>query len=263
MRLISWDIGIGNLSYCTMDNEKIIKWDKIDILEDIRQKEHMCEGILKNGLSCSKKASVYDVKEEDRKYYCGMHGKNMLKIPKCELCCGINKNGKECKSKAVYYGDDYKYYCNKHSRDIDGKLNKYITVDNISFYERSKFLYEKLRIMDDILDVDIVLIENQPVYKNPIMKSIQMLLYSYYLMNDVKEIHLLNATQKMKVYDGPKIECNIKDTHERNKYLAKKYCAYFLRDDKDRLEYFNGYDKKDDLADTYLQGLYYIRNVKV
>ena len=95
------------------------------------------------------------------------------------------------------------------------------------------------------------------------MKSIQILLYAYYSLNTknrINEIHLLNATQKMKVYDGPKIDCQIKDTHERNKYLAKEHCKYFLKDDNEMLAYYNSYDKKDDLADTYLQGIYFIKN---
>lgn len=268
MRLVSWDIGINNLAYCIMNDKEIVKWDKIDILEDIRQETHICQGVLKNGNPCTKNASFYQKKENGREYFCGTHGKKMNKIPKHELCHGVNKNGNSCKLKASYYLDkeekEREYYCNKHIENLDEelkqKLKKYITVDNISFYDRSRMLYQKLGQLDEILDVDVVLIENQPVHKNPIMKSIQMLLYGYYLMHNANEIHLLNATQKMKVYDGPPIECQIKDTHERNKYLAKEYCKYFLKDNLEKLAYFNSYDKKDDLADTYLQGLYFINN---
>lgn len=267
MKLVSWDIGINNLAYCIMKDKEIIKWGLIDILEDIRPDIFQCEGTLKNGNKCSKKAGFYKQIDNNREYFCGTHSKDISKIPKHELCHGINKNGNKCKSKANYYIDrnEYKqYYCNKHQTTLDDEdkkiLKKYITIDNISFYERSKMLYEQLCKVDDILDVDIVLIENQPVYKNPIMKSIQMLLYGYYLQNNAKEIHLLNATQKMKVYDGPPIECEIKDIHAKNKYLSKEYCKYFLKDNPEKLTYFNSYDKRDDLADTYLQGLYFINN---
>jgi len=139
-----------------------------------------------------------------------------------------------------------------------------------SLVELDNFLYNKLdNLKNDILDVDEVIIENQPVYKNPVMKSIQMLLYAYYMLkgitkNDrINEIHMLNATQKMKVYDGPEIECNIKDTHEKNKYLSKEYCKHILKDNEEMLNYFNTYDKKDDLADTYLQGLYFLKSRKL
>ncbi len=271
MKIISWDIGINNLAFCIMDNNQIYKWNKIDILEDIRPKEYKCIGILKNGKICDNKASFYSLINGNRNYYCKIHSKkidNIQKILNHELCQTFNKNNKKCNFKACFYLDienNRKYYCNKHKYLLSDQNNikKYITTDNISFYERSQFLFNKLKKLNDILDVDAVVIENQPVYKNPIMKSIQMLLYSYYLLESkdiINGIHLLNATQKMKVYNGPKIECNIKDVHEKNKYLAKEYCKYFLKDNEEMLTYFNSYDKKDDLADTYLQGLYFIKN---
>lgn len=265
MKLISWDIGMENLMNCLMENKIPTKWIKIDILEEIRPKKHQCCGVLKNKLLCQKNASVYHIINDERIYYCKTHGKDMIKIPKHELCHSFNKNGKVCKSKAMFYTDDNKYYCNKHN--ISTETKKYITPDNVSFYEMSRFLYDKLdKLGDEILKVDKVLIENQPVYKNPVMKSIQMLLYGYYLMkeNEYKyEIVLINATQKMKVYDGPKIECNIKDVHARNKYLSIEMFRYIYRDNKELLEEFESDDKKDDKADVVLQGLYHIKNTKV
>jgi len=278
MKIISWDIGINNLAYCILENTKILHWDKIDILEDIRQKENICQGLLKNGNACSKKSSFYKINDEDlREYYCGTHGKGLNKILSHEICQCLNKSQNTCKLKAQYYelldNNEKKYYCNKHFYQCQNKDNikKYITLENITFYQRSKFLFDKLiKLGPMILDIDEVVIENQPVHKNPIMKSIQMMLYSFYMLNNsdqrFNEIYLLNATQKMTVYKGPKIECNIKDKHERNKYLAKEYCKYLLQNENENenkenigmLEYFNSYDKKDDLADTYLQGLYFM-----
>lgn len=282
MKIISWDIGINNLAYCIMNNKNIIKWDKIDILDDIRSPEHNCQGFLKNNNPCTKKASYFNENNNIRAYYCGTHcknQKNIKKILKHELCNDSLKNGNPCKNKAIYYyctinndNQEYnRYLCQKHSTDYgDDDLKKYITIENISFFERSQLLFDKLDKLcdcdqkdDNILDVEHVVIENQPVHKNPIMKSIQMMLYSFYMLrgkDKIKEIHLVNATQKMKIYDGPKIECKIKDTHEKNKFLGKEYCKYFLKDNQEMLDYYNSYDKKDDLADTYLQGLYFYKN---
>ena len=256
-KIISWDIGINNLAYCILTQEgDIIEWDVVDILRDIRKKTYICEMIMKNNKECGKKASFI----KDDKYYCGMHGKGYDKIIEYSECMENNKNGKKCSSKAQFYKDDI-YYCNKHSNGKDG-LNKYITEDNISFYDRCRLLYKTLDELDElknIQDVDIVLIENQPVFKNPIMKSLQMLIYGYYLKLG-KEIFLINAKNKLKIYDGPKIECQIKDIHAKNKYLGKEYCRYYLKDNEEKLVYFESFPKKDDLADTYLQGLYYLKN---
>ena len=268
MKIISWNIGTNNLAYCIMDNKEILEWDKIDILEDIRVKKKLCEGTIKNGNICNKKASLYNIIDENRHYYCKMHGKkkeNINPILDHELCYGYNKNNKKCQNKAIVYEDVdniRKYYCKRHQDQAVDQTKKYISINNISFFEKNQLLYGKLDKLNGILDVDEVIIENQPVYKNPIMKSIQMLLYGYYLINiqnhgRINKIYIPNATQKMTVYNGPKIDCHIKDTHEKNKYLAKEYCKYFLKDNQKMLDYFLSYDKKDDLADTYLQGLYF------
>ena len=162
-----------------------------------------------------------------------------------------------------------------------------------------------------LLDVDSVVIENQPSLKNPKMKSIQMIVYSYFLMygkvlnhneNKIQNVDFCNASNKLKVYKGPEISLDdlkkkkkkvdnnslITDFTEEKKdnleivdpetktkkstklsYTDKKKMAvahvkYFLKEskDEDNLEFFNEHKKKDDLADSYLQGLYVI-NIKL
>lgn len=270
MKIISWDIGIENLAYCIMDNDNILMWETIDILKDIRQNEYICEGLLKNGKECNNKAKCYENIENIKKYYCKKHGKKLKDIPEHELCEYTKKNNQNCKKKANFYenidNENKKYYCNQHKHIANNELHKYITVKNVSFFEKSIFLYNILNKLDDILDVDEVIIENQ---MHAEMKSIQILLYSYYLQEGIikngriNEIHLMNATQKMTVYDGPKMECNIKDPHDRNKYLAKKHCEYLLQNNLLMLEYYNSHKKKDDLADTYLQALYFLKCKKL
>ena len=45
MKVLSWDVGIKNLSYCMInidDNWKIEKWDIINLIKDDEYKCHMC-----------------------------------------------------------------------------------------------------------------------------------------------------------------------------------------------------------------------------
>jgi len=117
------------------------------------------------------------------------------------------------------------------------------------------------------LECNKVVIENQPCMKNPIMKSIQIIIYSYFAirgMTDNKttsEIVLMSASNKMKVYDGPPIELAVKSKYTRNKKLAILHTQYILKD-VDKLAFFNTHKKKDDLADAFLQGLFYIKKCK-
>ena len=52
------------------------------------------------------------------------------------------------------------------------------------------------------------------------MKSVQMILFSYFLINGVstdksiENIEMINARNKLKAYKGPPIECKIKDKYK-------------------------------------------------
>jgi len=70
---------------------------------------------------------------------------------------------------------------------------------------------------------------------------------------------MINARNKLKVYNGPKISCDIKDKYKRNKFLAIEYCKEMIKNEEEEfIELYNNSKKKDDLADSYLQGIYYI-----
>ena len=99
------------------------------------------------------------------------------------------------------------------------------------------------------------------------MKSIQMLVYSYFLVNGVCDINstisnleMINARNKLKVYTGPTIECKYKESYKRNKFLAVRYCEIMIKEEKEKfIELYNISKKKDDLSDSYLQGIYWLR----
>jgi len=187
-------------------------------------------------------------------------------------------------------------------------------VDNEEMKKNRPLIFEniprKLQEKQNLLDVDIVVIENQPSLKNPQMKSIQMILYSYFLIlgkvignettsssSYIDKIDFCSASNKLKFYDGPEIileekpkrqkmqkmpeiineetiivEINENDNNEKpkkksnklkysdKKRIAIEYAKYYIGlYDNERLAFFNNHKKRDDLADSYLQGLYYIK----
>lgn len=186
-------------------------------------------------------------------------------------------------------------------------------VDNDEMKKNRSLIFEniprKLHEKPQLLDVDIVVIENQPSLKNPQMKSIQMILYSYFLIlgkvigngdkntSYIDKIDFCSASNKLKIYDGPEIilEEKIKRTKQNiisipssdetiikenielvektkskkptikyadKKRLAIEHAKYFVEKDEKYKDFFNNHKKKDDLADSYLQGLYYIKHIK-
>ena len=97
------------------------------------------------------------------------------------------------------------------------------------------------------------------------MKSVQMLLYSYFIIEGVckdpicENVQMINARNKLKVYKGKPIECNKKNKYARNKYLSVEYTKKMILEEEGKFqELFKESKKKDDLADSYLQGIYWI-----
>jgi hypothetical protein len=283
MKICSWDVGIYNLSYCILEQDdiskeiKILKWDIVNLVDNDAQKK-----------------------------------------------------------------------------------NRTLLFKNIPI---------KLNQIPELLEVDYVYIENQPVLKNPQMKSIQMILYSYFLFygitdgiliqksdvngsieeynHKVKAVDFCSASNKLKVYDGPEIaledlkkkkvavkkskskkgkkeedaqnieKINLLDALDSDdedyeekyallmaervqksekenkediiidtdgidktiidattqhggsslaygdkKKLAIAHAIYFLKDQELKYtEFFNSHKKKDDLADSFLQGVYVLKRV--
>ena len=155
----------------------------------------------------------------------------------------------------------------------DGVKCKGVPLDKIT-----TTLYKKLHNIFIDYDISKVLLENQPVLKNPVMKSIQMIIYGYFayekniMGREIEYIKLINASNKLKLGKNLKEINNsedilkIKSKYTRNKKLAIIYTNHFL---KERLivedyekynDIFNNHKKKDDLADAFLQGLYFIEN---
>ena len=150
----------------------------------------------------------------------------------------------------------------------------------------------KLHENSFLLDVDKVVIENQPSLKNPQMKSIQMIVYSYFIMygkilndqeNKIQTVDFCNASNKLKVYKGPEIvlvkrirtkkiddESPVEIASEKKgkkklsygdkKKMAVEHVRYFLtnKGEEENKDFFLSHKKKDDLADSYLQALYII-----
>ena len=158
----------------------------------------------------------------------------------------------------------------------------------ISLNNQCDVLLRRLKDLFETTHIDYVLIENQPVLKNPTMKTIQIIIYTYFRMLKVNEeksiidVILVNANNKVKFVTtvlSKKPEMNIvvspvpsepssSTTKGRLRYKHNKEVA--VNGTRGLLEYLNHHDslayfcsckKKDDLADTLLQGLYYAHNV--
>jgi hypothetical protein len=224
MSVLSFDIGIKNLCFCELnDKGKILDWAIVNISNDVP-----CEHKMKNGKCCDKPGTfIYKCKlDNSEMYLCTSHSKN-----KCY--------------------DKVKKFNNPKNNIFHISQNLVKKLDEFKFIERN---------------ITDVIVENQPSLKNPTMKSIQMIVYSYFLVNGICKdsssitgLEMINARNKLKVYKGEPIKCDIKETYKRNKFLAVKYCEKMIVDEEQMfIDLYNDSKKKDDLSDSYLQGIYYL-----
>jgi hypothetical protein len=117
--------------------------------------------------------------------------------------------------------------------------------------------------------IDHVVIENQPVMKNPTMKSIQMLIYSYFYylktidLIPIDSVEFIGASTKVKLAENILKSKEIEFEKGTNKYkynkaISIKCVIELLQSNSSLLEFFNDHKKKDDLADCYLLALVYL-----
>lgn len=184
------------------------------------------------------------------------------------------RGGKYCNKTAKYeYKDDegnIKRVCNSH-KCSGCKLIKYDKNDNLNIYS------SKLKHHFDNIDIDCdnYGIENQPSIKNPKMKSIQMLLFSYlsYFKHNDNEINLIHPKMKLSLIDDITKEI-IKSTPKSKQYKITKQlgiiiCQYILNHQVINKEKwiltFKDKSKQDDLCDAFLHAYFivYGKNSKI
>jgi len=204
--------------------------------------------------------------------------------PKCEnlIYSKKEKTMAKCskKSMCVLASNNYIGYCDKHKPTENIlMLNKKIKAQHINLTKLGVALYQQLDLINDVIfqDVEVVLLENQPVLKNPTMKSVQMFLYSYFVLRgmvDKKSIHeikcymaskktelskYLTQEQQDKIINEMK---DVKDSYKVNKKTSIFIVNYILENNNIAaskwLDFFRYHSKKDDLADAFLMTLHYL-----
>jgi len=297
--ILSFDVGIIHLSYCLLTKKEFIKpngtkyidwciidWNNIDLTKRIDEK---CE--------CGLKASLIHAIDNKLIYYCKIHGKKIntdiepfetyfcaCDKNKSDNCCykiNSKSTSKQCAKKSGYSKLNNNY-CNAHAKQIfktetkllqmkpfKTKSSKCLNFDDVKYD-----LIMELEKRTNLLSADYVVIENQPSFKNPRMKSIATTIYDYYLIRGVidKEITKSNITNvkfmspsnKLKIIDDGDTKQLVKAKHtpgaafyKLTKTLGIKYCLELIEHLPESVAHFKSHKKKDDLADSYLQGAYF------
>jgi hypothetical protein len=119
------------------------------------------------------------------------------------------------------------------------------------------------------LDIDVVLIENQPVMKNPVMKTLQIMIYTVFMLKKQQkslntDVKLVSAQTKLKVKEKVDVSHIVTtDKYRRNKQLAIAYTRYYLKHTHQAEKWqilFDKCPKLDDMADSVLYIFNYVES---
>lgn len=285
MRILSIDVGMRNLAYCYIDVKldktfSIAKWEVVNLCLDEPQK---CCGIISN------KRKIKDNKKENKKekkcdknaryyfnndYYCKIHAKKTdYIIPTTELYPSrLNK----------YKLIELYQIADKYEVQYEKPLLKAALLDKINLHLKDKFFQivqaqkaDKMNLVDlgkNMMDhfdehlnietnpIDAVLIENQISTLATRMKTLQGMITQYFIMKGIEKIEFISSANKLKPFIDKK-----KTTYAERKKIGISITRRLVNEQSfldEWKELFNDHKKKDDLADSFLQGLWFLRENK-
>ncbi len=276
MKILSIDVGIKNLAYCLLDIDKnkddfkILKWDTINLLEQKKCSE------------CDKPAKF----SKNNLDYCRKHAKNceyQIPTPRDLNIKRLNLNDihEYIKTNDISLNILQEPKKNIKRANIIEELQKYndikffdpVKEDNagmVSLIEIGVNLRDRL---DELLieieksyqgeeKIERILIENQLSSLAIRMKTLQGMITQYFIMKRYENIEYICSQNKLKLFlerdkTSERPSGGEKTSYSERKKLGIKYCQELLNKKgmHEWLEFMSKHSKRDDLADSFLQGI--------
>jgi hypothetical protein len=290
MRLISYDVGIKNLAYCVIQYENkqlsILDWNVLNLLEKEEPKQEcsqMNPGKTKKLPSC--KCSKMAKYQKNGQLYCERHSKKgcpfiiptkkhsrpylkKLKVPELQQLAkslflfGVENPEKQKRDEII---DKIATFYDKQCLEpiIKKKTENAGDTDLILIGKRMKQVLNSNEITPTISHV---IIENQISPIATRMKTLQGMLTQYYIDHiENVDITFVSSVHKLKQFVTAKKTDEEKTTYKEHKTSGIDYCSRILEKNPGFSNWIPKLDtkKKDDLADCFLQGLWYFKQKNI
>jgi hypothetical protein len=278
--IVSFDVGIKHLAYCFLDkNKEIHAWNVLNLVS-----EESVEPVLTCSL-CTRKA----VFKNESICFCKQHG-----VKSKDWILPVASIGSMKKQQLVDLFLAKGWSVPEGSKEtvvkaLQGKMlaavrpMKKVAAGDVSLIDVGRRMVAELDRVFEGWNVDerrsgsevmksdcgvqrrnlgAVLIENQisPIANR--MKTLQGMLTAYFLMRfPLAAVHYISSGNKLKKVAEQVGEPEEKRSYKENKELGIQRCREALQKDVggDWLAFFDGWPgKKDDLADSYLQGVWWL-----
>ena len=196
-KVLSFDVGIIHLAYCLLSkkedtngklNWEITDWAIIDLAD---RESHKCT-------MCNKVATLVQ-QYQGPKYYCKVHSRNIISKPsdyefffkplKNKQINGCNYGEPKCDKNCTLVDSKNITYCGQHAKKVHQTLTNEMKIVKIKKKSMSSLDFDDTRLKlvmelekrKHLLEANVVVIENQPSFKNPRMKSISGIIYDYFM----------------------------------------------------------------------------------
>jgi hypothetical protein len=255
MKFVSIDVGIKNLSFCLFEDDgRILKWDNINLIDEMETK--CCE--------CNKPAKFC----KNGKEFCKKHtNKNEYIIPTSEF----KSLSKKSKQYLIDLASKYNIVLqslNPNKTDIikqiESKCYETISSTNatkVDLVTIGRNIQRKFDtcLSDHLNSIEMMIIENQIGPLANKMKTIQGMISQYFIMkNNNIQIEFISASNKLKDFVSKD-----KTEYKQRKKLGTTICLQLINENvkfNEWVSFLNTHKKKDDLADCFLQGLWFINH---
>jgi hypothetical protein len=283
------------------EKTSVLKWNIVNLIQTEKNTVSSNCTCMKAGKKkapetvCGKKGVYTDA--SGASVYCTVHAK-VLSATSVQVPCSSNKiiPCKEMSMSTIksLKLDDLKTFCKTHfiafadsdkKPDICAKAEAAIkarTLVPIKVVKQNANHVHLVEIgkqirmqMDEVLAgivVDIVILENQISPIAGRMNTIQGMLAQYFIMRPdislVPKIEFISSSGKLKDYKGSKggTEVHTGTSYKDHKRDGIAFCRDFMTKNEGlrvHQEVFDSSTKKDDLADCFLQGIYYLKREKL
>ena len=202
IKIIAFDIGIKNLAFCILNGKRVIALENCNLLEEQEQEPVICT-LCKLKASYQVNSTVYCkrhipkthkvLNELNQKKVLNKVLKELVKMHECIYLGATNEKCLESLSKK------FALPIVKQKATNASKVSLEIVHDALR-----RFAEEKWHLFSGCT---MVLLENQPAFKNPHMKSVQVLLFAVlreqFLKNgETPSYHFVHAKKKVSAQTG-------------------------------------------------------------
>jgi hypothetical protein len=215
--VLAFDIGIKNLAWACLQKEgskfTLLGWDNCNLLTDSSNLDTQVQtkcSICKAKPSYTHNANLYCVRHCETLFppLCDLSGNRLKKLPTIQVCKTIlqTKHSLSKFSSSTKKEEIYNLLSNHYSLPyVPLKVRNAPDANLVTLHDSIRLVIEKQKTLWK--DVTLICLENQPAFKNPTMKSVQMLLFATLrdmLQPQPPKVILVHAGKKNKDIDAEK-----------------------------------------------------------